>query len=81
MSAANNNEAQGDRRKPVDLPPGAKLAYTVDEAGPAIGLSRSTIFEMIRAGEVTAKKVRGRTLIPREELMRLIDEAPTTRAA
>ncbi|WP_332657318.1 helix-turn-helix domain-containing protein [Brevundimonas sp.] len=68
-------------RKPVDLPPGAKLAYTVDEAGPAIGVSRSTMFEMIRLGEVVAKKVRGRTVIPRDELQRILDEAPTARAA
>jgi excisionase family DNA binding protein len=70
-----------DKRKPVELPPGAKLAYTVDEAGPAIGVSRSTVFEMIRDGEVVAKKVRGRTIIPREELQRIIDEAPSSRAA
>lgn len=68
-------------KKPVDLPPGAKLAYTVDEAGPAIGVSRTTVFDMIRTGEVTAKKVRGRTIISREELQRIIDEAPSARAA
>ncbi len=69
------------KRKVIDLPPGAKLAYTVDEAGPAIGVSRTTVFEMIREGAVVAKKVRGRTVISREELQRVIDEAPSTRAA
>jgi excisionase family DNA binding protein len=65
----------------AELPPGAKLAYTVDEAGPAIGVSRTTVFDMIRHGELLAKKVRGRTIIPREELQRIIDEAPSARAA
>ena len=68
------------RQRGMDLPPG-KIAYNVDEAGSAIGLSRATVFDMIREGEVIAKKVRGRTVIPREELQRLIDEAPPARAA
>jgi excisionase family DNA binding protein len=63
------------------LSPDAKLAYTVDEAGPALGLGRTTVFDMIREGEITAKKVRGRTVIPREELQRILDEAPSARAA
>lgn len=68
-------------KKAVDLPPGSKLAYTVDEAAPAIGVGRTTVFDMIRTGEVVAKKVRGRTVITREELQRILDEAPSTRAA
>lgn len=77
-TVANSNEA---KKKPVDLPPGAKLAYTVDEAGPAMGVSRTTVFDMIRNGEVMAKKLRGRTIITRDELQRVIDEAPPARAA
>lgn len=77
-AAANSNET---KKKPVDLPPGSKLAYTVDEAGPAMGLSRTTVFDMIRNGEVIAKKLRGRTIITRDELQRVIDEAPPARAA
>lgn len=72
-----------ETKKPklIDLPPGAKLAYTVDEAGPAMGVSRTTVFDMIRNGEVIAKKLRGRTIITRDELQRVIDEAPPARAA
>lgn len=68
-------------KKPVDLPPGAKLAYTIDEAGPAIGVGRTTVFAMIREGEVEAKIVRGRRVITRDELQRILDEAPSARAA
>ena len=57
-----------------------KLAYTVEEAGRAIGVSRSTVFDMIRVGELTAKKLRGRTVIARIELQRVLTEAPDARA-
>ncbi|QCQ97753.1 helix-turn-helix domain-containing protein [Brevundimonas sp. SGAir0440] len=78
ITAANSNVKKG---KASNLPPGAKLAYTVDEAGPAMGVSRTTVFDMIRNGEVMAKKLRGRTIITRDELQRVIDEAPPARAA
>lgn len=80
MTAANCNEAK-PKRKVIDLPPGSKLAYTVDESAQAMGLSTTTVWTMIREGEVTAKRVRGRTVVPREELQRVIDEAPAARAA
>lgn len=57
-----------------------KLAYTVEEAGRAIGVSRSTVFDMIRMGELFAKKLRGRTVIVRTELQRVLTEAPDARA-
>lgn len=57
-----------------------KLAYTVEEAGRAIGVSRSTVFDMIRMRELQAKKLRGRTLIARAELQRVLMEAPDARA-
>ena len=58
-----------------------KLAYTVEEAGRAIGVSRSTVFDMIRMGELLAKKLRGRTLIVRTELQRVLTEAPDSRSS
>jgi excisionase family DNA binding protein len=81
MTVDANNDDAPKIRQVIDLPPGAKLAYTVDEAGRAIGVGRTTVFDMIRTGQVTAKKVRGRTVIAREELQRIVDEAPSVRAA
>ena len=78
MTAANCND---QRRRKADLPPGAKLAYTVDEAAQALGLSVATGWAMLKAGELTAKKLRGRTLVPREELERVLGNAPAARAA
>lgn len=69
------------KRKEAILPPGAKLAYTVDEAAPALGLSVATVWAMLKDGELTAKKLRGRTLIPKGELERVLGAAPPARAA
>lgn len=69
------------KRKVIDLPPGSKLAYTVDEAAQALGVGTTTMWKMIREGDVVAKKVRGRTVVPREDLQRVIDQAPAARAA
>lgn len=79
MTVATGNEKKW--RKFVDLPPGSKLAYTVDEAAQALGVGTTTMWKMIREGDVVAKKVRGRTVVPREDLQRVIDQAPAARAA
>lgn len=76
-TAANCNGTK--KRKAIRLPPGSKLAYNVDEAAAALGMSDSTVWLMIKEGFVAAKKVRGRTLIAREELQRIVDEAPSVR--
>ncbi|MEC7797836.1 MAG: helix-turn-helix domain-containing protein [Pseudomonadota bacterium] len=59
MSAANDN----------------KLAYGIEEAAQAIGVGKSTIWRWVHDGRVKTIKLGGRTLIRREELMRLLDEA------
>ena len=45
-----------------------KIAYSVADAGRAIGRSRSAIYELLHAGEIRAVRSGGRTLIPRESL-------------
>lgn len=53
-----------------------KLAYTIPEAIEATGLSRDTLYRRHREGAITMRKVVGRTLIPVDDLRRLISEAP-----
>lgn len=53
-----------------------KLAYTINEAAKSVGLSRSTIYKLIGAGQLTTIKVGNRTLIPTESLRALVDNAP-----
>jgi excisionase family DNA binding protein len=45
-----------------------KLAYSIDEAIEAIGLGRTTVFELMASGELESVKVGRRRLIPSEAL-------------
>lgn len=56
-----------------------RLAYRVPEAAAALGVSRSTLYAMISAGEIRKSKIGGTTVIPAEELRRLL--APAAEAA
>lgn len=58
-----------------------KLALCPAEAALAIGLGRSKLYELIRAGEIRAKKSGGRTIIKIAELQRFIDALPPTHSA
>jgi excisionase family DNA binding protein len=52
------------------------LAYTILEAAKASGLGRSTVYELIGAGKLEARKAGNRTLIPAESLRRYIASLP-----
>jgi excisionase family DNA binding protein len=51
----------------------SRLAYGIDDAAAALGLSRSRIYELIAAGEIAACKVGKRTIIPAAELTAFLD--------
>ena len=53
------------------LPTANKLAYRVDEACHALGIGRTSLYELVKTGELKLIKVAGRTLVPRSELERL----------
>ncbi len=50
-----------------------KLAFRVNEAVAVSGLSRSTLYELLKAGKLRAVKVGGRRLILREDLQALLE--------
>lgn len=52
-----------------------KISYTVNEAVKACGLGRTTIYELIKAGELKPAKVGARTLILRSDLERMLQRA------
>jgi excisionase family DNA binding protein len=56
-----------------------KLAYGVVEAARVAGIGRSTIYEMLASGDLTAVKLGRRTLIPADELRRFIAALPPAR--
>lgn len=57
-----------------------KAYGTVPEAVEYSGLSRSRLYEAMRAGELTAKKAGRRTLIPFAELEAYLASLPTFQA-
>jgi excisionase family DNA binding protein len=42
----------------------AKLAYSIDEAFPALSIGRTQLFDLLRRGEIASVKVGRRRLIP-----------------
>ncbi len=49
-----------------------KLAFTINEACHAVGISRSKLYELIGEGRVEIRKIGSRTVIPAESLRALI---------
>lgn len=58
----------------------AKLAYSIKDACAALGLSRSTLYNLIDAGELRALKVAGRRLIPTASIEAMLSRAETNSA-
>jgi len=54
-----------------DLP--APLAHRIPDACRRLGIGRSSLYELIRTGEVRTIKIGSRTLIPEAELQNVID--------
>jgi excisionase family DNA binding protein len=50
-----------------------KLAYNIDEAVGALGISRALLYRRIKDGDIKVRKDGSRTLITREELERYIN--------
>lgn len=50
-----------------------KIAYTIKEAVVATGISRTTLYLLIKVGELTPVKIGARTLIRRADLEALIE--------
>ena len=48
-----------------------KLAYRVDEACHALGIGRTSLYSLVKTGDLKLIRVAGRSLIPRSELERL----------
>lgn len=50
-----------------------KLAYSIKEACAASSLGRTTIYDHIAAGRLRVTRIGGRTIIPAEALLALIN--------
>jgi excisionase family DNA binding protein len=58
-----------------------KLSYTIGQAAEALGLSRATLYKMIRRGELRTFSWCGRTLIRADVLQAALDRASGEMAA
>lgn len=56
------------------------LAHTVNEAIKRLSVSRTTMYELIKAGEIRPFKIGRKTLIPEAELRRVIDSRMSNQA-
>lgn len=52
-----------------------KLAYKINEAATAVGISRSKLYQLIAAGELRKTRVGGRSVIRAADLEALLDGA------
>lgn len=65
-------EQQSGRRL---QPSPERRTYSVDEAAAVLGVSRSTLYECVKAGEIRAIRLRSRILIPSATIDKLIEAA------
>jgi excisionase family DNA binding protein len=65
------NKERGKQMSPNNIPI-SKLAYSIREAVTATSLSKTTLYAKIAAKELRAVRVGGRTVIPTEELVKLL---------
>ena len=58
-----------------------RLTVTVVEAGRLLGLSRNSVYEAVRRGDIPSISIGRRRLIPRGSLERMLESATTTNNA
>jgi len=54
------------------MPGALQLLHSIDDAATRLGVSVSTIWRLIRSGQLRTVKILGRTLVPESELRRLV---------
>lgn len=70
----------GARKKPKPPEPpleppkmNARIAYSIREVAPLLSLSRATIYNLIKRGDLTTIRVAGRVLVPVTEIQRIME--------
>lgn len=64
-----------------DITPPRRAAYPTPEAAVLLGMSRSGIYQLIDQGELRRVKIGRRSLIPAEEITRILAPTPEPEAA
>ncbi|ALH82307.1 helix-turn-helix domain-containing protein [Sphingopyxis macrogoltabida] len=55
-----------------------EIAYSINRTAKALGVGRSTIYKLIKTGQVDALKIGTRTLITTASIARLTEARPET---
>ncbi|KGB59216.1 MAG: helix-turn-helix domain-containing protein [Sphingopyxis terrae] len=55
-----------------------ELAYSINRTAKALGVGRSTIYKLIKTGQIDALKIGTRTLITTASIARLTEARPET---
>jgi len=63
---------QGEASVPDGTP--RRAAYTVQEAAALLGLSLGSTYTLIRAGEIPARRMGGRWIVPKQRFHRWLNE-------
>ncbi len=79
MDAAMSN-SKGAARSRAPAISSLPLAYGIEDAADALGLSRSRLYELIAAGEIAVCKVGKRSIIPVAELIGFLDRHRVVRS-
>jgi hypothetical protein len=66
-----------DTRNDAYHPAFTPIAYSIEDAPQAVGVSRTRIFEAVRKSELTARKAGRSTIIETDELKRWVRSLPT----
>lgn len=69
-----------EARRPGSAAPVERLAYSVDEAALLIGLSRDLLYDEMRRGHLSYRKIGRRRLITRQHLEEFLGLLPRPRA-
>lgn len=69
-------EIQTKEKPPVVVPIEQKLALNVEEAAALIGVRRSHLYQLLRAGRIKARKSGTRTLLLRADLEAYLASTP-----
>lgn len=59
----------------VSMLPSGPLAYRVTDAARALGIGKTSLYALFNSGALTPIRIGGRTLVPADQLQRLVSEA------
>ena len=69
--AADMGGSRNPAARPTAIAAAPKRAYRIDEACYVLGIGRTSLYELVKVGELKLIKIAGRSLVPNSEIERL----------